>query len=171
METVVKLGDISSAVIESVPELPVTVKMRAGWSNDKLVSTEAGPRLEERGVKAIALHPRTTKQSYKGNAKWELIRDLKNAVSVPVIGNGDIKSSYDVLKMFNETGCDAVMIARASLGNPWFFKETKAYLNGSVLPENPSILLVDGGKAQLNALTSKIKNKDILLIFLYNFLL
>ena len=133
------MDDITSAVVESVPELPVTVKMRAGWSNDKLVSTEAGPRLEERGVKAIALHPRTTKQSYKGNAKWELIRDLKNAVSVPVIGNGDIKSSYDVLKMFNETGCDAVMIARASLGNPWFFKETKAYLNGAVLPENPSI--------------------------------
>ena len=133
------MDDITSAVVESVPELPVTVKMRAGWSSDKLVSTEAGPRLEKLGVKAIALHPRTTKQSYTGNANWELIKELKNAVSIPVIGNGDIKSSNDVVRMFNETECDAVMVARASLGNPWFFKETKAYLNGSSLPENPSV--------------------------------
>ncbi len=133
------MDDITSAVVESVPHLPVTVKMRAGWSSDKLVSTEAGPRLEKLGIKAIALHPRTTKQSYKGNAKWELIKELKKVVSIPVIGNGDVKCSNDVLKMFNETKCDAVMIARAALGNPWFFKEAVAHLNGSPLPENPHI--------------------------------
>ena len=133
------MDDITSAVVESVPELPVTVKMRAGWSSDKIVSTEAGPRLEKLGVKAIALHPRTTKQSYKGSANWKLIKELKNAVTIPIIGNGDIKSSKDVFKMFAETGCDAVMIARAALGNPWFFKETIAHLNGSPLPENPTV--------------------------------
>ena len=133
------MDDITSAVVESVPELPVTVKMRAGWSSDKIVSTEAGPRLEKLGVKAIALHPRTTKQSYKGSANWKLIKELKNAVTIPIIGNGDIKSSKDVFKMFSETGCDAVMIARAALGNPWFFKETIAHLNGSPLPKNPTV--------------------------------
>ena len=133
------MDDITSAVVESVPELPVTVKMRAGWSSDKIVSTEAGPRLEKLGVKAIALHPRTTKQSYKGSANWKLIKELKNAVTIPIIGNGDIKSSKDVFKMFTETGGDAVMIARAALGNPWFFKETIAHLNGSPLPENPTV--------------------------------
>ena len=133
------MDDITSAVVESVPELPVTVKMRAGWSSDKIVSTEAGSRLEKLGVKAIALHPRTTKQSYKGSANWKLIKELKNAVTIPIIGNGDIKSSKDVFKMFSETGCDAVMIARAALGNPWFFKETIAHLNGSPLPKNPTV--------------------------------
>ena len=90
-------------------------------------------------MKAIALHPRTTKQSYKGSANWKLIKELKNAVTIPIIGNGDIKSSKDVFKMFAETGCDAVMIARAALGNPWFFKETIAHLNGSPLPKNPTV--------------------------------
>ncbi|SVC67080.1 uncharacterized protein METZ01_LOCUS319934, partial [marine metagenome] len=133
------MDDITSAVVESVPELPITVKMRSGWSSHSIVSTEAGPRLEKLGVKAIALHPRTTKQGYKGKAKWELIKELKNAVSIPVIGNGDIKSSKDVLIMFSETGCDAVMVARAALGNPWFFKETIAHLNGSPLPNSPTV--------------------------------
>ncbi len=133
------MDDITSAVVEAVPKLPVTVKMRSGWNSDNLVSTEAGPRLEKLGVKAIALHPRTTKQSYKGNANWELIKELKDAVSIPVIGNGDIKTTDDVSKMFVKTGCDAVMVARAALGNPWFFKESLAHLNGSPLPENPTI--------------------------------
>jgi tRNA-dihydrouridine synthase B len=133
------MDDITAAVVESVPELPITVKMRSGWSSHSIVSTEAGPRLEKLGVKAIALHPRTTKQGYKGKAKWELIKELKNAVSIPVIGNGDIKSSKDVLIMFSETGCDAVMVARATLGNPWFFKETIAHLNGSPLPNSPTV--------------------------------
>jgi len=132
------MDDITAAVVESVPELPVTVKMRAGWDISNIVAIEAGPRLEKIGVKAIALHPRTTKQSYKGDAKWEWIKELKEVVSIPVIGNGDIKKPEDIIRMFEETGCDAVMVARAALGNPWFFKEASALLNGSSLPHEPS---------------------------------
>jgi tRNA-dihydrouridine synthase B len=131
------MDDITSAVIESVPELPVTVKMRAGWDMSNIVAIEAGPRLEKIGVKAIALHPRTTKQSYKGDAKWELIKELKQTVSIPVIGNGDIKKPEDVLRMFKATSCDAVMVARAALGNPWFFKQAATLLNDSHRPPEP----------------------------------
>ena len=131
------MDDITSAVIESVPELPVTVKMRAGWDMSNIVAIEAGPRLEKIGVKAIALHPRTTKQNYKGDAKWELIKELKQTVSIPVIGNGDIKKPEDVLRMFKATSCDAVMVARVALGNTWFFKQAAALLNGSHRPPEP----------------------------------
>jgi tRNA-dihydrouridine synthase B len=132
------MDDITTAVVESVPDLPVTVKMRAGWDMSNIVAIEAGPRLEKVGVKAIALHPRTTKQSYKGSANWNLIKELKQTVSIPVIGNGDIKKPEDVVRMFDETGCDAVMVARAALGNPWFFKQATALLLGASLPSIPN---------------------------------
>lgn len=132
------MDDITSAVVESVPEIPVTVKMRAGWDSNNIVSTEAAPRLEKIGVKAIALHPRTTKQSYKGNANWAWIKELKEAVTVPVIGNGDIKTPDDILRMVEETGCDAVMVARAALGNPWFFEQADNILKGEKISEEPS---------------------------------
>jgi len=132
------MDDITTAVVESVPDLPVTVKMRAGWDMSNIVAIEAGPRLEKVGVKAIALHPRTTKQSYKGSANWNLIKELKQTVSIPVIGNGDIKKPEDVVRMFDETGCDAVMVARAALGNPWFFKQSTALFLGASLPPIPN---------------------------------
>ena len=86
--------------------------------------------LQDLGVQAITLHPRTARQSYKGTADWTLIKLLKETVSIPVIGNGDIQSSDDVLKMFEETNCDAVMIGRNALGNPWFFREVSNLLSG-----------------------------------------
>jgi tRNA-dihydrouridine synthase B len=132
------MDDITAAVVESVPNTPVTVKMRAGWNISSIVIPEAGQRLEKLGVKAIALHPRTTKEGYSGRANWKLINELKKSVSIPVIGNGDIKSPTDILSMFEETGCDAVMIGRAALGNPWFFKEAVATYKGLNPPSPPT---------------------------------
>ena len=116
------MDDMTQAVVEAVPEIPVTIKMRAGWDHDKLVSTEAGLRLEKIGVAAITLHPRTTKQQFSGESNWQLIKELKATVNIPVIGNGDIRTADDYFRMKDETGCDGVMIGRAALGNPWIFK-------------------------------------------------
>ncbi|MBT5175156.1 MAG: tRNA dihydrouridine synthase DusB, partial [Candidatus Marinimicrobia bacterium] len=133
------MDDITSAVVESVPEVPVTVKMRAGWDSSSIVVPEVGPRLEKIGVKAIALHPRTTKQSYSGSADWTLIKALKESTSLPVIGNGDIKTPDHIMKMFDETGCDGVMVGRSALGNPWFFRDAVALYKGQPIPDQPSI--------------------------------
>tara|TARA_A100001037_G_scaffold306248_1_gene350168 strand:+ start:1484 stop:2476 length:993 start_codon:yes stop_codon:yes gene_type:complete len=134
------MDDITTAVIETVPEIPVTVKMRAGWNQEMIVIPEVGERLEKIGIKAIALHPRTTKQRYTGKADWNYIKLLKEAVTIPVIGNGDVCTIDDMMFMFEKTGCDAVMIGRAAQGNPWFFRDAKARLNGEppILP--PTLL-------------------------------
>ena len=145
------MDDITSAVVESVPKIPVTVKMRAGWDQSSIVVPDAGERLQKIGVKAIALHPRTTKQSYSGKADWELIKLLKKSVTIPVIGNGDIKKPQDVQKMFDQTGCDAVMIGRAALGNPWFFKEAIALYQGKESSPSPSkTIRIKGCQKHLN---------------------
>jgi len=123
MKDLCLMDDITAAVVESAQNTPVTVKMRSGWDQDNIISTEAGLRLEKIGVKAITLHPRTTSQRFTGKANWDLITELKKAVKIPVIGNGDINSVDDYKKMVDTTGCDAVMIARGALGNPWIFKE------------------------------------------------
>ena len=134
------MDDITAAVVESIPETPVTVKMRVGWNQLSIVVPEVGERLEKIGVKAIALHPRTTKQRYTGKADWHFIKLLKESVSIPVIGNGDVCTTDDMMRMFDETGCDAVMVGRAAHGNPWFFLEAKARLNGEPNPPSPSLL-------------------------------
>ena len=133
------MDDITAAVVESVPEIPVTVKMRAGWNNDSIVIPEVGKRLENIGIKAIALHPRTTKQRYTGNANWSYIKELKESCSIPVIGNGDVRTTDDMMRMFEETGCDAVMVGRAAQGNPWFFRDAVAALKGEPKPQPPSL--------------------------------
>jgi len=125
------MDEITSAVIENTPSnIPVTVKMRIGFDSKHLVSTEASTRLEKIGVKAITLHPRTTKQAFTGKADWTYIKEMKEAVNIPIIGNGDITNTDDAMRMFDETGCDAVMIARGCLGNPWIFKALQNRLNG-----------------------------------------
>lgn len=129
------LKEIVSAVIEAV-DLPVTVKMRAGWDSDSLSFLEAGKIIEDSGAIAVTLHPRTKMQAYSGQADWNLISELKQSLSIPVIGNGDIFSPQDAKRMFDETGCDAIMIGRGSLGNPWLFKRVRHYIeNNEILPE------------------------------------
>jgi len=129
------MNEITQAVVQSVPQVPVTIKMRAGWDLQSIIVEEAARLLEDAGVKAITLHPRTALQTLKGHAKWELIKLLKETVSIPVIGNGDIQKADDVLQMIDETACDAVMIGRAAFGNPWIFNQTKNLLNGKTISE------------------------------------
>ena len=131
------MDDITAAVVEACKSTPVTVKMRSGWSQNTIIIPEAGPRLEAAGVQAITLHPRTTVQDYSGEANWSLIKALKSAVSIPVIGNGDIHDADDALRMFDTTNCDAIMIGRAALGNPWIFGQINAGLEGKPVPPIP----------------------------------
>ena len=123
------MDDITIAVVEAACNTPVTVKMRAGWDINSIIINEAGPRLEQLGIKALTLHPRTTVQKYNGSANWDLIKNLKQIVSIPVIGNGDVKNIDDIKRMFEYTECDAVMIARAAQGNPWIFDKAKELFN------------------------------------------
>lgn len=129
------MEDITSAVVDSVKEIPVTVKMRSGWDASQQIYLKAANILEKSGVSAITLHPRTTSQKFKGNADWSLIKTLKRNCSIPIIGNGDVKNLNDYIKIRQETNCDAVMIGRGALGKPWIFKDIKNYKNNKeILP-------------------------------------
>ena len=123
------MKEITSAVLENVKKIPVTVKMRSGWSSTQQVFLEAANMLESIGVAAITLHPRTTSQKFEGNADWSLIKMMKENSSIPIIGNGDVKNVDDYIRMREETNCDAVMIGRGALGNPWIFKQISNYNN------------------------------------------
>lgn len=128
-----KVKEIVSAVVASVP-IPVTVKIRSGWDSNNINAVSIAKIVEEAGASAIAVHPRTRSQQYSGKADWNIIKQVKDSVKIPVIGNGDIKSCYDAKKMLDETGCDAVMIGRGVLGNPWLIKECVEYLENGKTP-------------------------------------
>lgn len=122
-----KIYEIVKAVVEAV-SVPVTVKIRAGWDSNSINCIEVAKIIEKAGASAITLHARTRAQGYSGKADWSLIKAVKEAVKIPVIGNGDVTSCYLAKKMLDETGCDAVMIGRGVLGNPWLIKECVEYL-------------------------------------------
>jgi nifR3 family TIM-barrel protein len=128
-----KVYAIVTAVVGAVP-IPVTVKIRSGWDNKSINAVEIAKICEKAGAKAITVHPRTRSQGYSGNADWKIIKEVKDNVSIPVIGNGDIKSCYDAKRMLDETNCDAIMIGRGVLGNPWLIKECVEYLESGIEP-------------------------------------
>ncbi len=130
--------EIIRAVVSGT-HLPVTCKVRSGWSEEMRDPVTIGLRCQEAGVKAIALHPRTRTQMYTGHAHWDEIAAMKAALEIPVIGNGDIKTAEDALRMRKETGCDGVMIARGSFGQPWIFKQARALLDGQPMPPTPGV--------------------------------
>ncbi len=133
-----KIYEMVSAVVEAV-EKPVTCKMRIGWDEEHIYAVENAKAAERAGVAAIAIHGRTRVQMYEGKANWDVIRQVKEAVNIPVIGNGDVTTPELAKKMLDETGVDAVMIGRAAQGNPWIIYRTVHYLETGELLDEPSL--------------------------------
>lgn len=130
--------DILAAVVDAV-NVPVTVKIRKGWDEASVNAVEIAALAEQAGVSAIAVHGRTREQFYAGTADWDIIRRVKERVSIPVIGNGDVRTPQDAERLLAYTGCDAVMVGRAAQGNPWIFRQIGHYLAGRGLLPPPSL--------------------------------
>ncbi|UOE55588.1 tRNA dihydrouridine synthase DusB [Bacillus sp. CMF12] len=133
-----KIYEMVSAVTAAV-EKPVTVKMRMGWDEDHIYAVKNAQAVERAGGKAIALHGRTRVQMYEGQANWDIIREVKQNINIPLIGNGDVETPQDAKRMLDETGCDGVMIGRAALGNPWMIYRTVKYLETGESMGEPSV--------------------------------
>ena len=158
-----KIGEIVKAVVESV-SVPITVKIRSGWDEKSINAVEVAKICEKNGASAIAIHARTRSEGYSGKANWDIIKEVKENVNIPVIGNGDITSPKLAKKMLDETGCDAVMIGRGALGNPWIFKRCLEYLkSGKIIAEPSNIEKIEMIKEHYNLLKED-KNEHIALL-------
>ena len=124
--------------VVNATSVPVSAKIRTGWDEKSLVAVKASQLLEDEGICWITVHGRTKKMGFKGQADWNIIREVKESVSIPVIGNGDVQSPQDAKRMMNETGCDLVMIGRGALGRPWIFERTNRYLETGEIGEEPA---------------------------------
>jgi len=130
--------DVIRAVIQGT-HLPVTVKIRSGWNEEMRDPVSIALRCQDAGARVLTLHPRTRAQMYSGDARWDEIAAVASALDIPVIGNGDIKTAEDAARMYRETGCDGVMIARGSFGQPWVFTQARALLEGKPMPATPPV--------------------------------
>ncbi len=158
-----KVREIVKAVVAAV-DVPVTVKIRSGWDSDSINAVEIAKIVEEEKACAITIHARTRSQGYTGKADWNIIKAVASAVSIPVIGNGDVLTCYDAKKMLVETGCTAVMIGRALLGNPWLIKECVDYLEKNEIPKEVSFNeKIDMMEDHLNRLASDKCEKEAVL--------
>ena len=152
-----KVYDIVKSVVNAV-NVPVTVKIRSGWDSESINASIIAKKIEEAGASAICVHPRTRAQGYSGHANWNIIKEVKENVSIPVIGNGDILSAEDAKKMLDETGCDAVMIGRGTLGNSYLIKQVVSYIEDGILLEEQSS--IDKMKLCLKHFDYLLKIKD-----------
>ncbi len=152
-----KVYDIVKSVVNAV-NVPVTVKIRSGWDSESINASIIAKKIEEAGASAICVHPRTRAQGYSGHANWNIIKEVKENVNIPVIGNGDILSAEDAKKMLDETGCDAVMIGRGTLGNPYLIKQVVSYIEDGILLEEQSS--IDKMKLCLKHFDYLLKIKD-----------
>lgn len=140
MKDPVLAGKIIEAVVNAV-DVPVTVKIRAGWSRGAINAMEMAGIAQESGAVAVIVHGRTADQGFSGHADWSIIADVKKSVHIPVVGNGDIWKPQDALRMCVQTGCDAVMVGRGALGNPWMFRGIRDLLSGASIAESPTVAL------------------------------